>query len=232
MKRQRRRGDIGRIALWSGLSNLMLVGVFLAAINWDRIERYVVDFGKVRETTVVKSFDPLAFARLARQDRELGRRGVQSSLKSSMPLTEIDQSNAAAMAADDQGDGSDFAYDAPLPASYEGSVDGPETPGAAVAGTKISPIVRKDAKTGQLEIGNFKPVTLDGDATECLDMGYAMLGDTGTSNDLLDVMTATDSITIAKICAKNGSVVLSCRNQKITISPRHSRPDDNCAPKA
>lgn len=224
--RRRRRSDIGRIVLWSGISNLLFVGIFVASSNWDRIAQYAADYGKLRETTVVKSFDPLAFARLARQDRELGRKGVQSSLKESMPMTEARQPAVP----DDVGS-AEQPYEMPAPASYDGPADGPETPGAA-SGAKMAPIVRKDPATGQLEIGNFKPVTLDGDAAECLDMGYAMLGDTGTSNDLLEVMTATDSITIAKICAKNGSVVLSCRNQKITISPRRSRPDDNCAPKA
>ena len=223
---RRRRSDAWRIVLWSGISNLLFIGIFMAASNWDRIAQYTAGLGKVRETTVVKSFDPLAFARLARQDRELGRRGVQSSLKESMPVTEARQSEVA-----DSAGTAEQPYEMPAPASYDGPVDGPETPGAP-SSTKIAPIVRKDRATGQLEIGNFKPVTLDGDAAECLDMGYAMLGDSGTSNDLLDVMTATDSITIAKICAKNGSVVLTCRNQKITISPRRSRPDDNCAPKA
>ena len=223
---RRRRSEAWRIVLWSGISNLLFIGIFLAASNSGRIAKYAEDFGKLRETTVVKSFDPLAFARLARQDRELGRRGVQSSLKESMPVTE-----ARPSAVPDSVDPGGQAYEAPAPASYEGPVDGPETPGAII-GTKVAPIMRKDPATGQLEIGNFSPVTLDGDAAECLDLGYAMLGDTGTSNDLLDVMTATDSITIAKICAKNGSVVLSCRNLKITISPRRPRPDDNCAPKA
>jgi hypothetical protein len=93
---------------------------------------------------------------------------------------------------------------------------------------RIAPILRKDGRTGQLEIGNFKSLSFVGGTSECLDMGYAMLGDTGTSNDLLEVLASTNAITIAKICAKNGSVVLTCRNEQITISPRRSRPDDKC----
>ena len=63
---------------------------------------------------------------------------------------------------------------------------------------------------------------------DCLNLGYSMLEDTGSPQDLLEVIMASDQITIARICASNGSIMLSCRNDQITVSPRRARPDDKC----
>lgn len=95
-------------------------------------------------------------------------------------------------------------------------------------GLRVAPILRKNPVSGKLEIGNFEPLVLSGDSEQCVNMGYSMLGDAKSSSDLLDIMIATDEITIAKICAANGSIVLTCRNDQIAVSPRPARPDDKC----
>jgi hypothetical protein len=84
-------------------------------------------------------------------------------------------------------------------------------------------------KSNGIEIGNFRSVTMDGAADECLNLGYTMLSAAKAKQDLLDVMVANNQITIANICASNGKVVFSCRNGKISISPRRARPDDSCS---
>ena len=53
-------------------------------------------------------------------------------------------------------------------------------------------------------------------------MGYSMLGDVNSSSDLLDIMVASDEITISKICTANGSILITCRNGQISVSPRRS----------
>ena len=113
-----------------------------------------------------------------------------------------------------------------------GTIDGTEASAALsppptmeeTRGLRVSPILRKNPVTSMLEIGNFKSLALAGDSQECLDVGYSMLGDVNTSTDLLDVMIASDEITIAKICTSNGSVMITCRNEQIAVSPRRSRP--------
>jgi hypothetical protein len=84
-------------------------------------------------------------------------------------------------------------------------------------------------KNNGIEIGNFRSVTMDGAADECLNLGYSMLSAAKANQDLLDVMVTNKQITIANICASNGKVVFSCRNGKISISPRRARPDDSCS---
>lgn len=92
----------------------------------------------------------------------------------------------------------------------------------------LSPLLRRGLKSGELEIGSFKSVILNGGVDDCKLMGETMLNDLGVS--ARKIMTIADSgqISIARICANNGSIILSCRNGKITISPRRSRPDDKC----
>ncbi len=126
-------------------------------------------------------------------------------------------------------------------------VNGPETPannidavidgndlgsGVGVAnkpnGQQVSPILVKNAVNGQLGIRNFKSFSVVGSSDECLSVARTMLQDVGISTDRLSIVTASKQITIAKICASNGAVVISCRGQHITVSPRRSRPDDDC----
>ena len=95
-------------------------------------------------------------------------------------------------------------------------------------GQLVSPILVKNAVNGQLSIGNFKSFSVAGSSDECLSVARTMLQDVGISTDRLSIVTASKQITIAKICASNGAVVISCRGQHITMSPRRSRPDDNC----
>src|SRR6185503_1478958 len=94
--------------------------------------------------------------------------------------------------------------------SIAGTADDAIASAEEVGGQKSDPILRKDKKTGELEIGNFKPMSITGRTGDCLNLGYSMLDDTGSSQDLLEVMMASDQITIARICASNGSIVLTC----------------------
>jgi hypothetical protein len=85
----------------------------------------------------------------------------------------------------------------------------------------------KDAGTGS-KITSFKPVVTAGDAEECLNIGYALVNSAQLPADALDVLVANPQITIAKLCAGNGTIVFTCRNNQIAISPRRARPDDAC----
>lgn len=99
---------------------------------------------------------------------------------------------------------------------------------ASVEKQAMAPMLTKDGRTGNLRIGQFRSMTMEGDMEQCLDTGYAMVQDIGLDTDAVDVLAATDSITIAKICAANGSVVITCRNNSIVISPRRAKPNDSC----
>ena len=226
------RGGVARTVVLSGAFNLVLVLVFVAGTQWSRVEALLSQGIGGQRTAIARASDPLAAARLFRRDNELTTRGVQSHLKGALTLSTVRLSDDSGGSDADLpgtlgvegGRFGEFGPEASLSsASYEGMPTAEET-----AGMRIAPILRKDARTGQIEIGNFKSMTFVGDASECLDMGYAMLGDTGTSNDLLEIMTTSDAITIARICARNGSVIISCRNDQITVSPRQARPDDKC----
>ncbi len=92
----------------------------------------------------------------------------------------------------------------------------------------IPAMLRPNASRTGIEIGNFHSASLEGDSEECLNLGYSMLRAAHANDDLMDVMVSNKQITIAKICAANGTIVFSCRSGKISISPRRARPDDSC----
>jgi hypothetical protein len=96
------------------------------------------------------------------------------------------------------------------------------------SGKLADPVLRSDPESGQLTIGNFRSISFAGSAAECLNLGQGMLRDARHSAQSLEVMVETPEITVAKICAANGMVVITCRNNAVTISPRHPRPDDRC----
>ena len=215
-----------------GLSYILLVG-FLAIGMYRETLRPLLNFlGPQNISTAGMTPDPLAAARLLRSDNEMQSSKLQPARKGGLAMTRISLSgisivnNSGIMASGFENDELANADSAPAQTATSTAINTPAT--EQVLGLKIAPILRKDKNTGQLEIGNFKPMSLVGDSDECLNIGYSMLGDTGSSNDLLDVLTASDEITVAKICANNGSIVISCRGDQITVSPRRSRPDDKC----
>jgi hypothetical protein len=92
----------------------------------------------------------------------------------------------------------------------------------------VSPVLRMNRKNGKLEIGNFDTVSLEGDSSQCLQMGYTLLGDANATQTELKVLAQNDVITMAQICASNGSVIITCRSDQVTISPRRLKPNESC----
>ena len=115
----------------------------------------------------------------------------------------------------------------------EGATDGFNPADAAAPGEKrdgfrAQPILQKDAASGSLKIGNFKTLTLPGSQQSCVEIARAMLYDIGATADQMTTEMNSGQISIFKICASNGSVVITCRSGKIVVSPRRYRPDDQC----
>ena len=224
-RRASRWRGAGRVLLWMGLSNLLLVGFLLIGMDRETLGPLMDFLGPHNISTAGMTPDPVAVARLLRSDNEMQSSKLQPARKGGLAMTRISLSGISVV------NKSGFMASAVENDEMAGANSAPVEVSASteqVLGLKIAPILRKDKNTGQLEIGNFKPMSFAGGADECLNIGYAMLNDTGSSNDLLDVLTASDEITVAKICANNGSIVISCRSDQITVSPRRSRPDDKC----
>jgi hypothetical protein len=79
-----------------------------------------------------------------------------------------------------------------------------------------------------IEIGHFRAATIAGDTEDCLSTAYSMLASAQIPDTALNILVATKPITIAKLCANNGVVLFTCRNNSITVSPRRLRPDNSC----
>ena len=219
--------------MWMGISNALLVSFIYVGMNPEAIRPLLNLLEPPRILAAAKVPDPLAAARLQRTDNELMLSISRPVHKGALTMSRISLSGVSVV------NQSSFATNAAEISEPAQEVSAPleniaDTADEAIASTeegggqKTDPILRKDKNTGQLEIGNFKPMSVTGRTGDCLNLGYSMLDDTGSSKDFLKVMMASDQITIARICASNGSIVLTCRNDQITVSPRRARPDDKC----
>ena len=105
-----------------------------------------------------------------------------------------------------------------------------ETNAPAVSDSSVlSPLLRRiGSGSADFEISRFGTVQIVGTAKECLEMGYSIVGSVKAPKEAFEVLISQSMITIGKICAANGSVLVTCRSNRISISPRRARPDDGC----
>ena len=219
--------------MWMGISNALLVSFIYVGMNPEAIRPLLNLLEPPRILSTAKVPDPLAAARLQRTNNELMLSVSRPVHKGALTMTRISLSGVSVVSESSSDTnaaeiGESAQEVSAPPENIADSADAAIASTEEVGGQKTEPILRKDRNTGQLEIGNFKPMSVTGRTGDCLNIGYSMLDDTGSSKDLLEVMMASDQITIARICASNGSIVLSCRNDQITVSPRRARPDDKC----
>ncbi len=156
---------------------------------------------------------------------------IPETEKDDLGLTRVQESNALGFPKPIKTDDSTLTFDNP-PGS-ENTPDGFNPANTAVreaetSGSRSQPILQKDAVSGLLSIGNFKTINVSGPQHSCADFAGTMLKDVGASPHNLSVEMNNVQISIYKICATNGSVVITCRSGKIVVSPRQARPDDQC----
>ncbi len=239
-----RMRQFGRIALLVGFSNVVFAVLIAASVNHQSFWSGLNFFKAANRSIIVEKSDLLAVSRLQRVDNDMLASLANSPRKSGLNITRVELAGVTVEDYAALGPDSNYPVNA--------VTSGPETPdsetyvldqenqnidsgisaeSAAIrpgAGQKVAPILLKDKVTGQLQIGNFKALSMVGSVDECLSVGESMLGDVGFSKNLLNILAASKQITIAKICANNGVIVISCRSQLITISPRRFQIDDKC----
>ena len=92
----------------------------------------------------------------------------------------------------------------------------------------VYPRLIRDPGTGELMINSFDTMAFPANSNSCRQLGESILQDVKAPRTALQVLAESRLISVLRICANNGSVVLSCRNGNATISPRRLRPDDGC----
>ena len=217
MRRSVRR--IGNILLWSGVSNLVLAGVFFIGWNFENIRKAI---HKQSSSTALaalpqKEPEPASVSRLQRQEDQHFTSGLQRHLKESLQMMVIPSSSIVSAV---------YGEDAPGEKSVT-ELDLDEE-GYEAEGPAMNPVLLKNSRTGQLEIGNFQTVSLTGGTDQCLALADTMLGDAGAPSNSLQVLSDSKLITIARICTANGAIILTCRGGQITISPRRLKPNERC----
>lgn len=223
------------IVFWSSVTNLTLLACFFVGWNFEAIKARFVS-PPVEQALAAKNADPLSGSRRDLQDNELLTSGPQRQLKGPLQFTLVpstpseDPTDAATgdTVLDDPNEMA--AADAPSDEQDQGDgtgdiTVGPEDPTAQLV---RSPVLRKGQKSGDVEIGSFATVSLPGSSSECLDTAYGLLADAGAARSKLKVLAETKMITVARICAANGSLVVTCRSDQITISPRRLKPNETC----
>jgi hypothetical protein len=202
-----------KIIFLSALCNLVLLVVF----QWSQSQGFI---GKIE--SLLASAKSRSIAEVRSDTRKTNMRAIPPSkgdlqlpraLKQSLAVTIIPVSSVPVEPAEE---------------IAEEPVSVAQVSTEQTLGLRVSPILRASSAPHGLEIGNFTPLALAGSSEECLNIAYSMLDDANMDNDRLHILTDTDEITIGRICTANGSIILTCRNNEIKISPRRSRPDDNC----
>ena len=209
---KRDRIEVWRIILWSGLTNLVLLSVFLGAQHFD-----LPGLGPVRPQPSAGEKRMVINSAAVTSNLGMAPKGDFSTSTMIVAKTEPDAETLDEVATEES--------TADLALTAGASVDDSET-------LRAAPILRKSPQDGKLEIGNFKSLSMVGSPGECLDFGDAMLRDAGVVGEKLDVVADADEITIVRICAANGSIIITCRGGQIAVSPRKARPDDQCVRKS
>jgi len=211
-KARRGRGIL-RILYWCGLSNLVL----LAGVTWSWQNRPVATLTSIsaarKDPAALHDrgdLPPFVFVTVAPGERKMP-----------LPVTVIARSgDAPPEAAAEELAVTDAESDEVSFAAPEEIVDAPAP--------NPSPVLQRNPASGVLEIGNFKAMSFAGSAAECETIGRSMLEDAGSAADTLEVLAASGQIAAARICAANGSIIITCRRGQVTVSPRRPRPDDKC----
>lgn len=207
--------------LWSGVMQMFLLAAFLA--GWMLQGTAVPQAGAIAEPAGewVEQV-PVSYAGLS-----VAPAGTLREGKGDLDIPPLEADDAEAEA----GTGEDAPEDAETDAAVDETVEeaieetGPEGAGAQAMG----PLLRMNRQSGKLEIGSFETLSLASEPGHCLEMGYTLLGDAGAPEDDLLVLAQSEAITMARICASNGSVVITCRMNRMTISPRRLKPNENCS---
>lgn len=219
------------IVLWSSITNVTLLACFLVGWNFEEIRANFLP-GSDFAVAAANAEEAPPSARQDLEDNELLTRGPQRQLKGPLQITLVpatepdvpaDQATEVASIDSDAPDSGGVDQD-----QGDGAGDitvGPEDPAAQLA---KSPVLQKGQKSGEVQIGNFETVSLPGSSSECLDTAYSLLEDAGAPRSKLKVLADSKMITVARICADNGSLVVTCRMDQITISPRRLKPNEAC----
>jgi hypothetical protein len=229
--KRRRIASAALTGFYAGFFALVLNGVFVMSF-------YGAHWGKAEQGEQSKKY--FLVAEQPGSTRGLSRKEFATAEnKIDLPVTVIEQTAPEVVSLSD----TDQEVDLPV-LERTSAVDGSpveaeeteETPGgefeAEVADASLPegvPAMLRARGNGP-EIGNFKSVTIQGDAEECLAIGQSIAG--SVKGSALEVMVTSRQITIAKICANNGVIFFTCRAGQVSISPRRSRPDNRCAKNA
>jgi hypothetical protein len=222
MSKRRRSPSVILTGLYAGLFALALNMTFMGAFYGWHLPPRVAGEG----TLGMAMIEP-APAQLLRPGLDLALARTTGDL----PVTVVEKQVPEAVALSDHDQDVDLAQvESPPVASASASAE--EDAAAEVDSTAPAdalpegvPAMLRASDRG-VEIGNFKSVTMQGSADECLAIGQSLTNSVKGSQ--LDVMVTSSQITIAKICASNGAVFLTCRAGQISISPRRARPDSRC----
>lgn len=218
------------IVLWSSITNFILLGVFVAGWHSERIRAYALEL--LSPPTAEAKVNDLPDGRPELQDNELLTRGLQRQLKGPLQITLVTSTEPEAPTAEEPAEVAAVEPEQEAVGAEQDQGDGtgditvgPEDPAAQLS---RSPVLRKAQKNGDVEIGSFATVSLPGSSTECLETAYNLLEDAGAPREKLKVLADSKMITVARICALNGSLVVTCRMDQITISPRRLKPNETC----
>jgi hypothetical protein len=205
--------------LFSFFLGIVATMVIPAALNGIAAMHAHYYWRQMRLTDVQRVNDPLALPRMYRDDRLFSYLDLAVNRSSKRPFDDVQ------LAAADPGIQADGAAGSDSAAS---GTELEEHNSLASLDGAAQPSLYFDPASGQQVIGSFKTLSFPGDHELCTDTAQSMISDAKGDQNSLHTLADTREIKVMRICAGNGAVIITCRNNQVTISPRRSRPDDGC----
>jgi len=238
-----RRSHRSRLDQWRALrlSSLLLFSALLGGVALTLADNLMMLHesgtkqvrGDSRMTEIIQHADPLALSRSLRGDRLDLSYALQSNRAAKGSIAG-ESSRSTANLPESQ---AKFAAEALFDARENGAMQGKNDFTANVkaeiglslnTSRRLPASISRDPETGELSIGDFEAMSFPGEAGSCREIGETIMHELASPKDL-QVVAETELISVMRICASNGSVILSCRNGGVTISPRRLRPNDGCS---
>lgn len=234
-----RRRTRSRVRLKARLLVSFLLGAAAAAVApmaFNKIAALHADYLRhgTNFTDIRWMKDPLALPRMYRDNRLFSYLDFAVNRSTKQPHIGLE---LAAAGPDTEGEtaddgasiapGANLEDQAPVAGlDEEAESGGPETP--ALDGIRTLPSLFFDRSARRQVIGNFETRSLPGDYGSCTEIAQSMIRDAKAGQNSLHTLADTEAIKVMRICAANGTVIITCRNDQVTISPRRPRPNDGC----
>lgn len=99
---------------------------------------------------------------------------------------------------------------------------------AVLRGRVARRLVDIELDQGRVLLNSYGTRTMPFDSSECAGLGWQIVAQLSVPADAVHSLASDDLMHQMRVCAANGSILITCYNDTATISVREPRPKDGC----